>query len=155
MGRRVRLRCCTPRTLLDLRLYRAALAPILFALIVAAFSLEDRPRPLRTTLAPDAFQAKRAMRDLEELARAHPSRRPGDAGDTAVARTVSDAFKGAGLPGGPKPFSVRTVRFDGETIDGTRQLENVIATRAGNPGPQIVVVAHRDAAGRGARAELS
>ena len=42
-----------------------------------------------------------------------------------------------------------------QTIDGERRITNVIATRPGAAGPGIVVVAHRDAAGHGARAELS
>ena len=61
--------------MLDPRLYRAALAPVLFALILAAFSLEDRPAPLRSTLAPDAFEAQRAYRDLRDMANRFPNRR--------------------------------------------------------------------------------
>jgi hypothetical protein len=38
--------------MLDPRIYRAALIPIVFALIVGAFSLSDRPRPIGTTLEP-------------------------------------------------------------------------------------------------------
>jgi hypothetical protein len=140
---------------LDPRLYRAALAPILFALILAAFSLEDLPRPLRSTLAPDAFQAQRAFRDLNEMVRAYPNRRPGDASDEALAQRVAKELRDAGLPGGPRPFTVRMARLKGETIDGERQLTNVIARRAGIAAPQIVVVAHRDAARRGSAAELS
>jgi hypothetical protein len=141
--------------LLDPRLYRAALAPVLFALILAAFSLEDRPRPLRTTLAPDAFQGRRAFQDLKQMADDFRDRRPGDAADVGLARSVAEAIGGSGLPGGPRPFSVRLARVNGETIDGERELVNVIASRAGAPGSQIVVVAHRDAAGAGSRAELS
>jgi hypothetical protein len=141
--------------LLDPRLYRAALAPILFALILAAFSLEDRPRPIRTTLAPDAFQSQRAFRDLHAMAGLYPNRRPGDAADEALARRVAKELAAAGLPGGPRPFSVRMARVNGETIDGDRQLVNVIARRAGAAGSQIVVVAHRDAARSPSLAELS
>jgi hypothetical protein len=32
--------------MLDLRIYRAAFVPVLFAVLVVAFSLQDRPRPL-------------------------------------------------------------------------------------------------------------
>ncbi|MDX6656483.1 MAG: hypothetical protein QOH62_1276 [Solirubrobacteraceae bacterium] len=139
----------------DPRLYRAALAPVLFALILAAFSLENQPRPIRTTLAPDAFQGPRAFTDLQHMADRYLHRRPGDASDELLARRVAQELGGAGLPGGPRPFTVRMTRLRGETIDGERPLVNVIASRAGAPGPQIVVVAHRDAAGRGAAAELS
>ncbi|TML05293.1 MAG: M28 family peptidase [Actinobacteria bacterium] len=141
--------------MLDPRLYRAALAPIVFALILAAFSLEDLPQPLRSTLAPDAFQAQRAFRDLNQMTRAYPNRRPGDASDEALAQRVARDLRNAGLPGGPRPFDVRLARFKGETIDGERPLVNVIARRAGIAAPQIVVVAHRDAARRGSAAELS
>ena len=129
--------------------------PVLFALILAAFSLEDRPRPLRSTLAPDAFQVQRAFRDLHQMADRYPLRRPGDAADESLARRVAQELRNAGLPGGPRPFSVRTTRAGGETIDGDRTLLNVIARRAGAAGKQIVVVAHRDAAKRGSLAELS
>ena len=141
--------------MLDPRLYRAALAPVLFALILAAFSLEDRPRPIRTTLAPDAFAANRAFRDLKDMAKRYPLRRPGDAADEGLARRVAQELRDAGQGGGPRPFSVRMARLSGETIDGDRQLVNVIARRAGAAGRQIVVVAHRDAADRGSIAELS
>jgi hypothetical protein len=140
---------------LDPRLYRAALAPVLFVLILAAFSLEDQPRPIRTTLAPDAFQGPRAFSDLRRMADRFPQRRPGSASDEALARRVAQEMRVAGLPGGPRPFTVRLARTRGQTIDGEQPLVNVIASRAGAPGPQIVVVAHRDAAGRGAAAELS
>lgn len=141
--------------MLDPRLYRAALAPVLLALILAAFSLEDRPRPIRSTLAPDAFVAQRAFRDLQEMARRFPNRRPGDAADEALARRVGRELGDAGLGGGPRPFTVRMARFSGETIEGDRSLVNVIARRAGAAGAQIVVVAHRDAAKPRSIAELS
>ena len=41
--------------MLDTRLYRAAFVPLVLALLVAAFALGERPRPIGTTLAPDAF----------------------------------------------------------------------------------------------------
>src|SRR3954447_13763643 len=52
-------------------------------------------------------------------------------------------------------YEVSTPSFSGETIDGKRTLATVLARQIGEPGPELVVVAHRDAAGRGARAELS
>ena len=58
--------------MLDPRIYRAALIPILFALIVGAFSLSDRPRPIGTTLEPDAFSASRAQADLDAWSAAYP-----------------------------------------------------------------------------------
>jgi peptidase M28-like protein len=135
--------------MLDPRIYRAALVPIVFALIVAAFALSDRPHPIGTTLQPDAFSAVRANRDLNAWATAFPDRRAGDSGDAALARRIAQAFRGLGS------YEVTTPSFSAETADGKRELTTVIARQVGRPGPGLVVVAHRDALGHGARAELS
>jgi hypothetical protein len=135
--------------MLDPRLYRAALLPILLALIVCAFSLGDQPRPIRTTLAPDAFSASRTLADLDAWARAFPQRRPGGAADEALAGRVAAAFRGL------RSYRVSTSEVEAQTIDGDRRLTTVVARQEGAPGPGLVVVAHRDAAGSGARAELS
>ena len=129
--------------MLDPRIYRAALIPILFALIVGAFSLSDRPRPIGTTLEPDAFSASRAQADLDAWARAYPARRAGDSGDAALAATLAGAFRAMGS------YQVSTPSFEAETADGKRRLTTVIARQVGQPGPGLVVVAHRDALGRG------
>ena len=140
--------------MIDPRIYRAALIPVLFAFVLLAFSLENRPQPMRTTLAPDAFQGPRAFQTAygdattKGLADRFPDRRPGSAGDDALASTVAAQMRASG-------FRVRTVTHEGETIDGRRSLRTVIAERPGTLDERIVVVAHRDAAGRGAAAELS
>jgi hypothetical protein len=136
--------------MLDPRIYRAGLLPVVLAIVVAAFSLQNRPRPIGTTLAPDAFVGTVAAKELDQLATQFPDRRPGSAGDDGLARRVAETFRGLS-PG----FQVRTVDFSGETIDGAQDLPTVLATQAGAPGPQLVVVAHRDAARHGAKAELS
>ncbi len=137
----------------DPRMYRAALIPVLFALVLLAFSLENRPRPLTTTLAPDAFGGERAFDRAYGsdggLADRFPSRRPGSAGDQGLADVVEQEFKQA------RGFRVRTTTHAGETIDGRRELRTVIAERTGTIDERIVVVAHRDAAGSPAEAELS
>src|SRR4051812_30337946 len=77
----------------DLRLYRIALIPAFLALFVAAFALENRPRPATTPLTAEAFDGARAFgsaeappRDsLRELAAAFPDRRPGSEGDARLA----------------------------------------------------------------------
>jgi Peptidase family M28 len=135
--------------MLDPRIYRAALIPVLFALIVGAFSLSDRPRPIGTTLEPDAFSAQRAETDLDAWAAAYPARRAGDSGDAALGARLATAFRAMGS------YQVSTPSFEAETADGKRRLTTVIARQVGQPGPGLVVVAHRDALGRGARAELS
>jgi hypothetical protein len=135
--------------MLEPRLYRVAFVPVLLALLVAAFSLQDRPRPIGTTQAPEAFDEIRADQTLDDLARRFPVRRPGDAADTRLAGEIAARLRQT-VPG-----TVEEHHFQGDTIDGERELVDVVATRPGVPGPPIVVVAHRDAAKPGSKAELS
>ncbi|HUN78008.1 MAG TPA: M28 family peptidase [Solirubrobacteraceae bacterium] len=141
--------------MLNGRIYRAAFLPLLFALAIAGFSLTDRPAPLSSSLAPDAFEGPRAFADLERLAARFPDRRPGSPGDAEFAAYIAGAMRGLGSPraGG---FSVQTRTLRAQTIAGRRTLQTVIAQRPGTTGERpIVILAHRDAAGRGATAELS
>lgn len=141
--------------MLNARLYRAALVPLVIALAIAAFSLGGRAGPYTTTLAPDAFEGKRAAEDLRSLAAAYPSRRPGSAGDEALAEHVAaDLRELGGTAGGG--FTVQVARYSARTLDGRRDLATVYAQRPGSTNETpIVIVAHRDSAGRGAEAELS
>jgi hypothetical protein len=137
------------------RIYRAAFVPLLFTLAIAGFSLNDRPAPLTSGLAPGAFEGARAFADLQGLAARFPDRRPGSRGDDELAGYIAGTLKGLGgtAAGG---FSVQTRTVRAQTIEGERTLETVIAQRPGTSGEQpLVVLAHRDAAGRGARGELS
>ncbi len=142
--------------MIDPRIYRAALIPVLFAFVLLAFSLENRPQPLRTAIAPDAFQGKRAFDraygdggGVKGLSDRFPDRRPGSAADNRLAATIARQMEQA--PG----FRVRTATHDGDTIDGRKTLRTVIAERVGTIDERVVVVAHRDAAGTRAEAELS
>jgi hypothetical protein len=135
--------------MLDPRLYRVAFVPVLLALLVAAFSLQDRPRPIGTTQSPEGFDGVRAQRTLAYLAPRFRDRRPGSAGDDRLAAYVAAQLRQS-VPG-----TVAEHRYRAQTIDGERDLVDVVATRPGQPGPGLVVVAHRDAAGQGATAELS
>ena len=83
--------------MLDPRVYRAALLPVLLALIVVAFSLENRPGPLRTTLTADAFDGGARRAPARRLAAAYPERPAGGAARHA-ARAARVA---AELRGGP------------------------------------------------------
>lgn len=143
------------------RIYRAAFVPLLFALVIAGFSLGDRVGPLGSNLAPDAFSGARAFATLQRLAARFPDRRPGSAGDAGLAAEVARELRGLGSAarGG---FSVSIRRFRAQTIDGARTLTTVIAQRPGTTGEApIVILAHRDAAGSGgaggspSKAELS
>jgi hypothetical protein len=143
------------RSVLNGRIYRAALIPVLFALAIAGFSLSDLPGPFTSTLAPDAFDATGTFAELQSLAASFPDRRPGSAGDMALAARISRDFHELGGTAGGG-FSVRTRRVEAQTIDGARTLITVTAERPGTTAERpIVVMAHRDAAGRGAEAALS
>jgi len=134
--------------MLDLRIYRVAFVPALIALVIVAFSLQTRPRPIETTLPPDAFDGPRAARLLEDLAARFPERRPGSQGDRALADVVQQTFESSG-------FTVTASDTEAQTIDGERTLRTVVAERPGRVNRRIVVLAHRDAASAPARAELS
>jgi hypothetical protein len=137
------------------RIYRAAFLPLLFAVVIAGFSLTGRTAPLTSNLTPQAFEGARAFAELQRLATRFPDRRPGSGGDQMLAAYVAGALRGLGNPavGG---FAVSAHSFRAETIDGERTLTTVIAQRPGTTGEApIVLLAHRDAAGRGAEAELS
>src|SRR5947209_19767796 len=140
--------------MLNGRLFRAAFLPFALALAIAAFSVTARPQSLTSTLAPDAFDGAQALAELNALAHEFPSRRPGSAGDQALAARVADSLRGLGGTAGGG-FTVRIRRFSGQTIDGERTLSTVIAQRPGSTAARpIVILAHRDAAASGARAEL-
>jgi hypothetical protein len=141
--------------MLNGRLYRASFAPFLIALAVAAFSLTARPLPLTSTLAPDAFQGEQALAELKSLAAEFPNRRPGSPGDEALGARIAKTLEGLGSAG-KGGFQVSVRHFEAQTIDGERTLSTVIAQRAGASGAvPIVILAHRDASGSGAQAELS
>ncbi|HEV7585328.1 MAG TPA: M28 family peptidase [Solirubrobacteraceae bacterium] len=141
--------------MLNGRLYRTGLLPVVFALAIAAFSLTGRPRPLTARLAPDAFQGSRALAELRTLAAAYPDRRPGGAGDERLAGTIAHTLEALGGSAGGG-FTVQAHRFSGQTVDGERTMTTVVATRPGSTSETpIVILAHRDAAARGSQAELS
>ena len=143
---------------LDGRAYRAAFLPAFLVLFVVAFSLENRPPPATTTLAPEAFSAARTFgagpdeapeNSLLELGRSHPDRAPGSPGDAAVADRVARVFATDGR------FTVRRLRHEADTGSRRATLETVVGVRPGVSSRRIVVLAHRDALGRRSLAELS
>jgi hypothetical protein len=133
---------------LDPRIYRAAFLPLLFALVLAAFSMRDQPRAMTTTLAPGAFDGAAAFHQLERLAAQAPSRRPGSDGDARIAGVVAATLRANG-------FRVQRRSTSGETADGARALATVVGERDGASSRRIVVLAHRDALRPGSPAELS
>jgi hypothetical protein len=141
--------------MLNGRLYRAAFLPFLFALAVAAFALGSQPMPRTTTLAPDAFEGERAFSEARSLSQRYAERRPGSQGDNGLARYVADTFRGLGGTAGGG-FTVHVLHTEGQTLDGERSLETIVAERPGStPASPILIVAHRDAAKTGSQGEMS
>lgn len=143
------------RPMLNGRIYRAAFLPFLLALGIAAFSLGARPGPLRSNLAPDAFQGSSALARLNDLAKAFPQRRPGSNSDGRMAQMVAEDIEALGGTAGGG-FAVHVYNFNAQTIEGEQTLTNVVAVRPGSTSSTpIVIVAHRDAAQGPSRAALS
>jgi hypothetical protein len=136
--------------MLDPRIYRTGLAVVAMAVLVLAFSLENQQGGVTSSLAPDAFNGQNVYTDMVSMGGTNGvgDRRPGSAGDDSMASSVAASFRGYG-------FAVTTDAFSGETADGARTLENVIATRPGIESGSIVIVAHRDARASPSTASLS
>jgi hypothetical protein len=134
--------------MLDPRVYRTGLVVSALALVVLAFSLQNQPGALSPTLPPQAFNGQNVYSTMKTIAARDPVRRPGSDGDNALAAQVTHTFN-------QDKFEVSTDTFSGETVDGTRTLENVVAVRPGITSGSVVIVAHRDALGSPALAGLS
>jgi hypothetical protein len=134
--------------MLDPRIYRTALLPVVLAVIVLAFSLSDQQGPLGTNLAPDAYNGQNAYGAMNKLAGEYPNRRPGSTGDDALASQVAGVLRSY-------KFNVSTDVFKAKTADGNRTLENVVGVRAGGSNGSIVIVAHRDSLHSPATSDLS
>lgn len=128
--------------MLDHRVYRAAFLPALVVLMLAAFSLTDRPAPSTTRLAPDALDPVRMAELIDELAEAYPRRLPGSPADTALAARVARRFAATGFASGD---SIRMETLSARTVAGRTELRVVLGERLGLSGRRIVVLAHRDA----------
>jgi hypothetical protein len=118
------------------RIYRNALVIVAFAVILFGFSFENQPGPATTTLAPPSLTGTYAT--MTGLAAMFPNRRPGSAGDRALARYVAAQLRA-------DQFEVSTETFIAGTAVGQRRLGTVVATRTGLSPGEIVVVAGRDA----------
>jgi hypothetical protein len=117
------------------RLYRAAFLPALVAVVVAAFSLENRPRAVPQGLPADVlFEGTLASSTAGAIVHDAPDRRAGRPGDARTARRVASAFRHF-------RFQTTLQRFE---EDG-HELANVIGVRPGLSRHEIVLVASRDA----------
>jgi hypothetical protein len=138
--------------MLDPRIYRTGLTVVVLAILVLAFSLGDQQTALTSPLAPDAFNGQNVAGTTARLAKSYPQRPPGSAADQDLATQVAGALRGASKGG----FAVTTDTFTGQTADGARTLENVVAVRPGSvQAGSLLIVAHRDARGSPATAALS
>ncbi|MEA2136516.1 MAG: hypothetical protein QOC68_4425, partial [Solirubrobacteraceae bacterium] len=136
-----------PRPVPDIRVYRAAFAPAVVALFIAAFSLGDRPSAITTPFAP-GFDGSRAFDSMRQLGDAFPDRPAGSGADRALAARVAESFRANG-------FRVSRRTDSARTVGGSAKLETVVGVRPGLSSRRIVVMAHRDARGSPALAELS
>lgn len=135
--------------MLDPRIYRTGLIAVLVAAVVAAFSLNNQPGPLSTTLPPQAFNAQNAFLATTGLARKFHDLTPGSTGDDQLAADVATSLRKDGL-------SVSTRAATARTAAGTRTIQTVIGTLAGTSSANsIVIVAHRDSDGAPGPASLS
>ncbi len=131
------------------RVYRAACLPLLLALAIAGFSLSDRPAPLSASLAPEAFQGERAEGTLRAMRASYPERHPGSPGDERLARALAGELRALrATAGGGFAVAEHTIRA--QTIDGSRTLTVVVASRPGTTREApIAILARRDAAAGG------
>ncbi len=135
--------------MLDPRIYRTGFVAVGLAVVVLAFSLINQQGSAGSSLAPEAFSGASAFSTMNNMARTYPHRRPGSAGDDALASAVARGF------GQVHGWSVATDVFRARTVDGMRTLENVTATRVGLQSGTILVVAHRDSLSSPSEADLS
>ena len=124
--------------MIDLRLWRILLLATPIALLVAMFSLEEVPRPLESSLPPDAFEGSAAVALAADMAELAPEPRPGSEDDQALAEAVLARFKQ--IPA----IEVSEQRFEGSYDGEDVDLRNLIAKLPGTSERQVAVLAGRD-----------
>ncbi|MBA3301914.1 MAG: M28 family peptidase, partial [Thermoleophilaceae bacterium] len=121
--------------MIEPRIYRAAFLPALLAVVLTAFSLQNRPSAAPQGLAADVlFDGRLAAATTRGIVRTSPDRAPGSAGNQTVAREVARRIARSGFE-----VTINTFEADGRT------LRNVVARRSGASRKQLVVMADRDA----------
>lgn len=128
--------------MVDIRIYRAALLPVVLALVILMFSVQERPAPLSSALAPDAFDAKGPYADLREFVADKPDRRAGSPGDAALADLVQSRLRS--LSGVETTRDDFRAKVDGESV----RMTNVVGILSGPSERQLVVIAPRDSVKR-------
>jgi peptidase M28-like protein len=125
---------------ISLRLYRAAFAPSLVALVLLLFSLQGQPGPLPSVVASAEFDQDAAAKLDRQIVDAAPVRTPGSDGDAVIAAMVEERFASVG------EGQVAEQRFDGSFEGDDVQLRNVLLTLPGESPHSVVVLAARDSA---------
>ena len=113
----------------------------LLAFVVVMFSLEAQPRAHGSDLAPDAFSGADAFAQTERLTAAYPDRRAGRPDDAALGDFVERRFRELGM-------ETSRQRFFADVDGNDAELSNVIGRLRGRSDRQVVILAHRDSAGR-------
>lgn len=126
-----------PEGLLAPRLYRAAFAPALFALIVLAFSLQDPGRSITPELSPPGFSASQATTFAAQAVTNYGAREAGSEADGHFADLIAARLDAVG-------FRIAQTHFDATTLSGRRNLTNVVGVRAGPSDRRLLVIASRD-----------
>src|SRR3954452_15289156 len=127
---------------LDGRLYRVGWVPVLFAVILAAFSLRAQPAGTSSSLSAQAFDGGTAARVAADLAAspAYRPRDPGAAGDDRLAARMGTELRRL-------RFRVTTTRGSVRTLEGHRRPEVVVGRRTGFSERQVAVIADRTSLG--------
>src|SRR3954451_23179152 len=115
---------------------------MIFAVVLAAFSLQEHPRGASSSLSAQAFDGTNAAGTAQRL-RADPAfarRSPGAPGDDRLADRLQVALRGLGFSAAARPARVRT-------IHGHRTSDLVIARRTGLSDGTLAVVADRSSLG--------
>ena len=128
-----------PEGLLAPRLYRAAFAPALFALIVLAFSLQQPARSVEPELSPPGFSSARAEVFAKQAIENYGARESGSIQDDRLGDLVQARLEAVG-------FTATSTSFDATTLSGSRKLMNVVGTRPGPSDRRLLVIASRDGA---------
>ena len=134
--------------MVDPRIYRASFVPALLALIVAMFSLGSRPAPRVSDLAPDAFSGVDAFADTRAFVERFPERTAGGPDDAALGDLVETRFRALGI-------ETTRQRFFADVDGRDQELSNVIGRLRGRSDREVVLLAHRDSAGRPGAASAS
>jgi hypothetical protein len=134
--------------MLNVRLYRVSLLPLVAAVVAVAFAPAAVPAALTSQLPAGLFSGSAAQASLVDLVRSYSGRAPGPRGDEALASDVANQLRGDGLV-------VHETSASAATANGERRIETVIATSAVRGSGSVVLLADRSAAGASLEASLS